>query len=392
MVLRILGPLMSLAAIALFVLAMLAAVALTLVVPAIALGLGLVSLALLQPWAAVQALEAVPPGLVQAGRTLWWTGRALIHPLRPSRPVRVEPHAVPDLHRLIADVAGRAALPTIDDVVLTPQVNFGVVRWSTPRGPRVVLFAGTPLLYVLSIDELRAVIAHELAHVALGHLGWSRALGRWGELFEALEAHAGASWHPVDVTLTVAAAMFRTVSLPWSRQNELDADARAVRAVGASAQIAALRRVADVSAGMSALMSHVAETTARTGVGPESWTEASWRALESLAPPDRARLRRAGIDDPFDIDGCTHPPIALRIAALGGRAEREALDDRPAITFLPDVRAIERQLTQASLRARRWVPARAWAAETAPAHVERRQRDEVLGLFGDDALDLDRPG
>ncbi len=385
---RILGPLISLLAIALFVVAMLTSVALTLVVPLIALAIGAAALAVLNPVLAVNAFSAVPTGLAQAGSTLVFTVRALAHPLRPRRNVRWQQHALPDLERLVAEVAASAGLPTVDGIVLTPEVNFGVVRLPTAQGERVLLHAGTPLLFVLSIDELRAVLAHELAHVSLGHLGWARALGRWRQMFDALAESAGASWHPVDVTLALSAALFRRAAAPWSRQNELDADAQAAAVTGPAALVSALRRTADTSAGMTAFMLHVAERTAKSGVGPESWTEAAWRGLESLPPVERARVRRMGVEDPFDIDGCSHPPTALRVAALGAGAARTALDPRPAISLLPDVRTVERRLTQDALRARRWVPAREWAAETAPARVERRQLGEVLSMFGDGEVEF----
>ena len=63
--------------------------------------------------------------------------------------------------------------------------------WS-PGGDRRALLLGLPLLHVLTISELRAVLAHELAHLARGDATWSAGSLRFVEgLGRALDDRVG---------------------------------------------------------------------------------------------------------------------------------------------------------------------------------------------------------
>jgi Zn-dependent protease with chaperone function len=381
---RIVGPLVVIAAILLFIGTMLLAIALTIAVPLIALLIGLALVGTGNVFAAFAVLRGVGGAFLVAGETLVLTLRALAHPLRPARVhLRIE-RRLPRVLDFASALARELQVPSFDDAVLVAEANFGVAELKTDRGRRRVLVVGAPLLFVMTVDELRAVLAHELAHVALRHTAWASALGRWREMFDAIRADASASWHPISLSLRLSAWMFGAVQASWARNDELAADRFAAEHVGAHAITEALRRAHDAGSSLEVLMAAIAGRTQQTRIGPESWTEAAYRMFETLPPQARRNLRVAMRDDLFDVDGRTHPPSAVRIGALANLRTREprALDARRAIALLPDVLEEERRLTRELLPAKTWVPARDWQAATEPRSVQEQLLNDVARASG----------
>ncbi len=78
----------------------------------------------------------------------------------------------PSLFDEVADVARRLGVRPPEEIRLAFLPCCGVVAWRKGRA----LLLGLPLLDVLSRLELRAVLAHELAHLARGDATWSARL------------------------------------------------------------------------------------------------------------------------------------------------------------------------------------------------------------------------
>src|SRR6185312_11325285 len=70
----------------------------------------------------------------------------------------------PMLFSAVDDVARRLGVKPPGQVRLTYLPCCGVVAWEQSRA----LILGLPLLRVLTLAELRAILAHELAHLARG--------------------------------------------------------------------------------------------------------------------------------------------------------------------------------------------------------------------------------
>ncbi|MCK6550195.1 M48 family metalloprotease [Myxococcota bacterium] len=387
---RVLGPVITIAAIAVFVVTMLASAALTVVVPLIVVGIGIVAASGGHFLILFQTLGRSLDAFAQAFSVVAFVFRALAHPFRRDPPDQLFGHRVPDLLHFSRTIAAELGHPGVDDAFLLPTANFGVYETTTPQGPRRVLVAGAPLLFIFTVSELRAVIAHEIAHLVLGHTAWERALGRWREMMLGLASAQSASWHPVSLALVFSAWMFERAQAPWSRAQEHDADRLAARHFGGDAMISALRKTEDRAAALDALMFLVADETRRTGIGPESWTEAAYRRLESLSASERRGLRVVMRRDPFDVDGLTHPPYGVRSRAIAETGTRARPDERRAIAVLPDVLLEERKLTRAALRARRWVPAREWFDEVDPKRRAQEAQAALELTTGYPTLDLDR--
>lgn len=270
--------------------------------------------------------SAVPPALQGAaiGLTLatlaalwgWFGGAAAIIRMHGARPI-TQPDD-PELYDTVAGVARLAGLP-MPRVLLIEDSALNAC--STGRDPaRACLLVTTGLRRGLTPDELRAVVAHEVAHIRrldtrfalvmasmVGLIalacGWlwrlafqsARATKRstdtikaWGWVSIALFALAG--------LLTVAAfAVGAFLQFCIRREREYRADAHAAELTGDPASLAgALKKC---SADADPLVDVANRATAH---------------LFFVNPLRRMRESGQSIDSPF----CSHPPVAKRIARL----------------------------------------------------------------------------
>lgn len=123
---------------------------------------GLVGLLVLlgSPFGTTGALVGLALGLATVGASYWWSDRLA---LRAAGAVPVDERAMPGYHRIVRELSAEAGLP-MPRLYVTPdrQPN----AFATGRSPRHAAVAVTRgLLDLLSPAELRAVLAHELAHV-----------------------------------------------------------------------------------------------------------------------------------------------------------------------------------------------------------------------------------
>src|SRR5438270_620740 len=99
----------------------------------------------------------------------------------------------PALFSAIGDVARRLGARPPQQVRLSYLPCCGVVAWR--RSSALVL--GLPLLHVLTMAELRAVLAHELAHLARGDATRSARLARFVHALDQALDHAPPSRSPL---------------------------------------------------------------------------------------------------------------------------------------------------------------------------------------------------
>ncbi|GIV15013.1 MAG: hypothetical protein KatS3mg022_0448 [Armatimonadota bacterium] len=74
----------------------------------------------------------------------------------------------PRLFRILDQMCQRMDTYPIEEVVITPDLNAAIAPWTaqtTFRRVRYSLVLGLPLMDILSPDQMRAVVAHELAHL-----------------------------------------------------------------------------------------------------------------------------------------------------------------------------------------------------------------------------------
>jgi Zn-dependent protease with chaperone function len=259
----------------------------------------------------------------------------------------LRPDAQPRLFAAIAGVAQATGQARPRDVYLIPDVN----AWVAQRGGLMgveshrVMGLGLPLLETVSINELRAILAHEFGH----YHGGDTALGPWiyktraaiGRTLVNLSRHSSLLMKPFEWY----GAGFLRITHAISRRQEYAADALAARVVGAAPLASGLRALHAAGAAFGDYWA--------TEVGP--LLERGYRPpiaagfTHFLATPHIAPLVAAALEqemtaptlDPYD----THPPLRDRIAALGASATSASADTGPrAITLLDNIDALEAEL------------------------------------------------
>ncbi len=114
-----------------------------------------------------------------AGLTVLWSLRPRRDRFAPPGP-EITGADQPELFALLQKTAHAMGLPHPATVFLVDGVSAFVADRGGVMGlgTRTVMGFGLPLVQILSLRELRAVIAHELAHCSLGQRGVTRLLNQ----------------------------------------------------------------------------------------------------------------------------------------------------------------------------------------------------------------------
>jgi heat shock protein HtpX len=229
-----------------------------------------------------------------------------------------------------------------------------VNAWVTDRGgvmgfgSRRVMGLGLSLLQVLSVSQLRAVLAHEFGHFH----GGDTKLGPWiyktraaiSRMLEGLAEYNSLLQKPF---LWYGKAFLR-ITHGISRRQEFTADALAARIVGSRPLIEGLKLSYGAAVAFDAYWLNEVAPVLRYGFHPPL-AEGLRRYLVSprIAAAISTSLDRElaeGETNPYD----THPPLRARIAALGPQSDRETPEpDLPAISLLGEIAGLETRLIEA---------------------------------------------
>ena len=259
------------------------------------------------------------------------------HPFVPPGPL-LNPAGQTRLFAELQAIAHAVGETMPAEVYITPEMNAGVLQ----RRRKRVMVLGLPLMQVMSVPQMRAVIAHEFGH----YHGGDTRLGPW--IYRTREA--------IERTLRLASKQSALLQLPFmwygrmfmrvtqavSRRQELAADELAARTVGAKPMIDGLRALARGSIAFNVYWRQevvplieagfqppLAEGFHRFLAEPEVMKEIEAAAERELAQPR---------PDPYD----SHPPDAERIAALTNLPPGpDHGDGPPAVSLVEGVEAIE---------------------------------------------------
>jgi len=223
----------------------------------------------------------------------------------------------PELFATVDRLCAVADLPRPELVLeRESQPNSWIVA-APGRRPR--LHVTKPLLELLDRNELQAVLAHELSHLASRDAAVMTVVGMPGTVLLAGARRASrAGWWLIIVGAMIAAAIgsfSRLGTNALSRYRELAADQGAAAITGhPSALASALLKVSSALAQLPT--ADLRAVAARDGfhLVATGANQTSWRALNRL-------LNRFS---------ATHPPLARRLAALE-QLERHAQRARPAL-------------------------------------------------------------
>lgn len=146
-------------------------------------------------------------------------------------------------------IRSRMALPRFDKVIMTRDMNAGVVQ--VPRlgilgWQKNILIIGLPLVMSLPPDSFRAVLAHEMGHVSGAHGKFAAWVVRinltWYQLLMNIQHNPRAALL-VGSFLGWYVPRFNAYSMALRKSHEYDADEMAAQAVGAKLLADALIRL-----------------------------------------------------------------------------------------------------------------------------------------------------
>lgn len=277
---------------------------------------------------ALLMLALVAGACVLAAVVLAWSALPRIDRFQPPGPELTEA-SHPELFAMIREVAKATGQRMPVHVYAVLEVNAFVTERGGIMGigSRRVMGIGLGLLNAFTVDEVRAVIAHEFGHF---HGGDTR-LGPWvyktraamGRAVINLQQTAAkvSEIEAVGVVLAIIEAPFRWMALSYmrlasavSRAQEYSADAVAARAVGTAPVLSGFGKLAGTSAAVDAYFDSEIATLVGHGVlppvlaGARHFVEVNREKMAAI-DADTAKLGEAS---PFD----SHPPLPERIAAI----------------------------------------------------------------------------
>lgn len=260
-----------------------------------------------------------------------------------------------DAPRLFAEILAlreQLDVPVLHRVVINDEANAAVQEryrsWVLPRHERTLVI-GLPYLEGKTADELRATLAHEMAHLSRRHVRgqhWVYRLNRWWPaLLESLDL----SGRGKTLSARYARWYFDRFE-PWafvmSRHDEVEADQTAARLTSSRATADSLIRGRLLASVMNRqLWPMVAERNRNLSEPPN---DLFLRLDEVLAAgsqgPEAERALRNALAEPTGYSD-THPCLRERLATVGDSPRVPPAGDSAARTWLGDdgrARLVER--------------------------------------------------
>jgi Zn-dependent protease with chaperone function len=255
----------------------------------------------------------------------WAVLRALWVRITPAKGIDLSRDDAPALFEAIDEVRAVIGARRVRRVAIFTEVNAGLAEY--PRLGvlgwwRSDLFIGLPLLHGMDAGEVRAVIAHELAHLSHQHsrVGTlaQRAALTWRRLAEGLNTDRArfgawifrsfAEWY---------VPRLGAATLAMRRAQEFEADALAVRVAGAETHARAVVRLRVLAREKELLWTKFTAQADHAPEPPQGWYSALCREMRvpvSTADADAWLAEElAEQADPFS----THPPLGERLRAIG---------------------------------------------------------------------------
>jgi Zn-dependent protease with chaperone function len=269
----------------------------------------------------------------------------------------------PALWAAVREVSRAAGAEPPDQLVLGLEPRFFVteapVRCVDGRLTGRTMFLSLPLCRILRVDEVRAVLGHELAHFAGRDTAFSQRFfpvyrGTAAALqgLSATDADGAASLAllPAASLLSFFLDAFAAAERNVSRERELAADRTGARVTSPAAMATALVKVHAFSEAWSATERALADAL-REGKACENASALFADVVASNASPDHlVGLDERRLAHPTD----SHPPLAVRLEHLGtsladvsARALEVAPLD-PALALVEGSEALERELGAAA--------------------------------------------
>ncbi|MFN3244575.1 MAG: M48 family metallopeptidase [Planctomycetota bacterium] len=308
---------------------------------------------------------------ITIGAVLWsvWPRRAAF----PDPGVPMTKQDQPELWQLVESIAAQCDQEPPKHIFLVPEINAFVAERNGRMGfgGERIMGIGLPLMQVLTLPQVRSVIAHEFGHFHGGdtRLGpfiykTREAIGR-----TVINLTKADSW--LGKPFEWYGTLYLRATFGISRAQEFAADALSVQLVGLEPAQSSLRRVNEVGPLYDHYLEQEYFPMLNRGIRPpladgfDAFLESETMQKAQVELGEGAMQAKG---NPYD----SHPPLSerLRAAAEVEGAGSETSAGAPAIALLHDVAEVEGRLL-AFLTGRdevRNIPAAAWT-EAGRAHA-----------------------
>jgi len=238
-------------------------------------------------------------GLVFVGGSYWFSDKLAI---KASRARPVSEQEAPELYRIVRDLTMRASMPMPKLFVTpSPQPN----AFATGRNEDHAAVAVTQgIMSVLSEDELRGVLAHELAHVKnndilIGSVAAAVAMGitflarivMWGAMFGGSRDNEGGNPLGLLAMAFLAPMAAGLLQMALSRSREFEADRSGAGLMGDGESLARALEKLEVSAKRIPMNVNPAQASMYI-VNPLSGRRVNFARLFSTHPSTQERITR----------------------------------------------------------------------------------------------------
>ena len=268
---------------------------------------------------------------------------------------QLTPDENPELFKHLEEVAQQTNQQMPSEVYLVGDIN----AWVTERGgmmgigSRRVMGLGLPLLQVLTVAELRAVLAHEFGHFH----GGDTKLGPWiyktrsamGRTIQNLGATELGFMALIQLPFVAYSNLFLRVTHAISRAQEYAADKLAATTQGSKALADGLRKIHGAAMAYQPYFGNEVAPALEAGFHPPIATGfAKFIQTPQITEAIDKAVEHAMENDETDLYD-THPALKDRLNAIADIPEGDLDAKAPAITLLGDVDEAEKRLLQAIL-------------------------------------------
>ena len=181
----------------------------------------------------------------------WAIVRSLWITFTPPQGLRLSRHQVPHLFALVDELTTKLQAPKFHNILLNQEFNAAVVQV-----PRLGIFGwqenylllGLPLMQSLPLEQLKAVLTHELGHLSGNHSRFAawiyRIRNTWMQIYERLhQSDQKGALILFNRFLDWYWPSFNAYSFVLARMNEYEADSCAAQLTGAHNMAEALMNV-----------------------------------------------------------------------------------------------------------------------------------------------------
>lgn len=259
----------------------------------------------------------------------------------------------PELYAKVAEVAHRVDAPAPDEIRIACGGDCYVTerrRFSIATDRKLVLVVGLPHLCVLTVTELKVILAHELAHFRRGDTSLGVFVYRFLESLRLTIddlSRGRLPWlNPLFYFCRAYFQLFMRLSAPIRRQQELRADCFSAAAYGGELAARTLIKEWLVAHRFDAFAASYDEDASRNGNGrPQNvfrWFARSWRELSAEG---QTYLEGRLIEEETASFWDSYPAMHVRLATMRGFDENlMGREPGPARELLRDFAEIEQRL------------------------------------------------